>query len=358
MSKDTLTIAKAEWSFTGTINDPNQLYIQGLGEGGINIPSTKAALSGSVISIANVAAEIAFPAQTKYYNPFTIQWQVSFDGGSTWQAAGTSTNAIYVCLTGPGPTPYRTVVHLACSKDGASTVDQAVANTWDLVKGRSVCKWNQATESYDIPLYYYKPGTTFAENFTTIPLLLNNAKNTGQCGAWAKLLQSAWALNGAKQNANEKESSFYTEATPKFNDAFWVTSWGKIPASGCLFDFQSPVFDMMPYPPSGQYGYYDTLGINMKNEASIPGQNSNADAPSQKVFINHQFIKYTKLDGTFAYYDPSYGVTYSGATKADCEADFQSVALVGFGNEATSPPNKLRYTFATKTATVLVTFDN
>lgn len=363
MSHEILTIGEATWELTGTIPDPDKLFIRGTGEGGIDIPSTKATISGSVISINNAVATQAFPSQTKYYNPFTITWEVSFDGGDTWQAAGTSKNVIYVCLYGEKPdNRYRTMVHLACSKDGASTVDQAVSNSWDLIKGRNVCKWNQATESYDVPLYYYRPGTSFdpSENPVTVGGLLR--VTSGECIAWAHLLQDAWTLNGAKENQDAPESSFYTIAAPNqtLYRAFWVKDWGKIPASTCFFEFQSSEFDMIPYPPSGQYGYYDDLGINLKNERTIPGQNSGGDAPSQKVFGNHQFVKYKKADSTFAYYDPSYGVTYNGTTKAQCEADFQSKALVGFGKPALLQPSptKLRYIFFTKTATVQVVFNH
>jgi hypothetical protein len=337
-----LTVS-AVWTLASSVSSAP--YVQGTGPGGINIPSTQATIdsSGTTVTLPATAASTAFPNQTNYYNPFTIQWQISFDGGSTWEDAGTSQNPIYVCLQGPVsgvPSPFRTVVHLACSKTGATNADQAVAKTWALFSGpANVCRWDGS------PLYYYKPGTTFdiSQNPVTTAGLLK--VGSAECFGWAHLLQDAWTLNGV--------TSQWNEADPIGYQAFWVKTWTALPTSGDFY-FQSTSFDMNPYPRSGSpprpdpYGYYDKPGgTNFKNERTLYGQNSAPGAPAEKVFGNHQFLKY---NGT--YYDPSYGVTYTGP------ADFQSKAVAGFGNQIVpSPsPTNLVMSFDIVTATTSISF--
>lgn len=150
MSNNVLTISKAEWTVAGAIPDPNQVYIKGNGPGGIDIPATKASVAGNSVFISGVAASTPFPAnKTGYYNPFSIQWEVSFEGiAGTYHDAGTSENVIYVSLSDTGPsavTLFRTTVHLACGRPGAVDADQAVANSWSMFTGRNVCKWNETS---------------------------------------------------------------------------------------------------------------------------------------------------------------------------------------------------------------------
>lgn len=67
---------------------------------------------------------------------------------------------------------------------------------------------------------------------------------------------------------------------------------------------------------------------DLTNGTGLAGQN--AATPSPKVFSQHLIIKYNNQ-----YFDPSYGVTYSG------EADFQNQAISGFmfpDTESAPPP--------------------
>jgi hypothetical protein len=146
------------------------------------------------------------------------------------------------------------------------------------------------------------------------------------------MLKDAWAINGA--------SSSYNFATSNSTGFFWVKNWSNL---GSLFYFQSLVHDMKPWPASDTqpYGYYDNPpGTAFQNEPSVPGQNSdNSDwpgAPGEKVFSNHQFLKY---DGV--YYDPSYGLKYSNST------DFATKAIAGYGDFGANVSGKRRMTFST-----------
>ena len=313
--------------------------IRGMQADGMNVPErTLNLVSGDLYEATNIEVATAFPANLTAFHPsFQIDWEVSRDG-STWESAGSSRNPIYVCLADPNSPPvstvavFRTVVHLACSNAGATNRNEAVVKTWALFAGRNVTDWTGQR-----PLYYYRPGTSFAlsENPTTVAGLL--LVGSSECVGWSHLIQDCFTINGVGVNSFNQGSSSYTLARSSLgvSSFFWVAWWAQMSPLEEWFYFEGPASDMIPYPPDGRYGHYDN-GANalFKNQPTIPGQNSGLDAPSQKVFGNHQFIRYT-ADGTGAvtYYDPSYGTTYTDA------ADFQSQALVGFGNEAQKWPS-------------------
>lgn len=317
MAKNVLTIDTARWTVNGTIPDVNQVYIKGQGTGGINIPPTKANVSGGIVSISGAAASAAFPAnRTQYYAPFSIQWQVSFNGsGGKYYNAGTSANVIYVSLSDEGPDTvplYRTVVHLACSAPGAFNADHAVTRTWSLLGGggpKHFRGWNEATQSWTRPLYYYKSGTKAAENATNTATLLQSSNSSGECTAWSALVLHALKLNGVE--------AYFIYARSLISFGFVVRDWIFNPPSTpdfWKFLYAGEEYDMVPVPPGGVYG-------EMVNEISLYGQNS--IPPSQKLFIMHRFIGYNNSLGNTVYLDPSYGVVYTG------EADFQTY-LDGF----------------------------
>lgn len=78
---------------------------------------------------------------------------------------------------------------------------------------------------------------------------------------------------------------------------------------------------MVPPFPNDVYGDLTSL-------SGIPGQNT--ATPSEKVFGSHFIVQ----QGA-AFYDPSYGVTYSGPT------DFQTKAVAGYATHiALEPANQ------------------
>ena len=125
----------------------------------------------------------------------------------------------------------------------------------------------------------------------------------------------------------------------------WVIDWGDIPSGTTKrFCFQSSIDDMIPWPSSGQYGYYGVAANTFKNQPTVAGQGSGpSDAPSQKVFSNHQFVKYNDK-----YYDPSYGKIYTG------DADFQTQAIQGYGKYA-GVVNQWNFTPVSSTVNIHIT---
>jgi hypothetical protein len=337
----------AQWTLGSSVGSAP--YVKASTNLGYNIPSTLTSLNGNTVTLPATAADDTFPDTTDLTDLFTIDWQMSFDGGSTWQAAGTSQNPIYRCLLGPAsavPTLYRTVVHLACSNGGASTADEAVAKTWELfsasiptnrhVGPRNVMGWDATAQTWTRPLYYYQKSDAnhrhFGENAqnSVADLLGPTYGGSGQCGVWAQFLQSALAVNGV--------SSTVIDATiipTSGYGLFWVNAWTE---NDMTTDFSFPgVYfsnDLMPNPAGGNYGA-------MTDGTGAAGQNS--PTPSEKCWSDHAFVQYGSL-----YYDPSYGLIHTGP------ADLQSYCIKCFGtSDGRGPNGEYRYKLTKVTQTVI-----
>jgi hypothetical protein len=300
------------------------VFIRGsIMNGAFTIASTEADVVGDYIELDWATSSGTFSG-VNYYdpngeNPFYIDWEISIDG-APFVLAGSSTHPIFVTIDTPvnsGVTPYHTTLYLACASGGDTTnPTDAASYTWALMSGRTVCKYNPATGNFDIPLYYYKPGTTFSENPAGGPgsygdgakNLLGAANHTGQCSTWASLLADAWSING---NVDGTDWLYKQSDPPSNYGRLWVKNWSFHGYGDFVFDNTLP--DMVPEPARYYYGA-------LTNDIGIPGQNDNP--PSQKVFANHQFLYRVSTD---SFYDPSYGVIY---------ADEQTFwdGCYGFGN--------------------------
>lgn len=68
----------------------------------------------------------------------------------------------------------------------------------------------------------------------------------------------------------------------------------------------------------------------------LPGQNS--PTPSEKAFNLHFIVKVPSVPGIGGpYFDPSYGVTYTGA------CDFEAKAVAGYGEQIPNQPSNYLY---------------
>ncbi len=322
----TVRIVKAKWKIENPVEDATY-KVEGTGPDGMKF--TKSDLKASneeEIEITNVDASQALGNAVRFYDTFDISWKISVNDGEDTDA-GLSQNPIYVCLGPVLVSPYLTTVDLACFTSGATTAGEALANTWALLSDGSnrptnFEAWNETAQNWTRKLYYYKAGTSFGANAVgDTASLLQSTDSTGQCMTWASLMKDALSLNGV--------TTIPCVAIPKRNDRFLVKDWEfgastNPDPSIWNFLFNNSIYDMTPPSTGGIYG-------DLVNSNARPGQNS--APPSQKVFANHVFLKYIPT-GTF--YDPSYGVTYSG------ESDFQTKALDGFGDDATPENGKAK----------------
>ena len=195
-----------------------------------------------------------------------------------WCTAGTSTNRAYVTLANPTTANmFHTVVHLACANGHATTEATAVANTWSFFTGRNVTTWN------GIPLTYY---SNSAPNSATTATLVRT--HDGDCDAFANLLFDALQLNAIA-------NIHLAHIRP-------ATNHSGMGVKNIQFDDVNPAF---PAEPIYKYDL-DDLDVS---PTGIPGQNM--DPPSEKRFNYHRIVH--RGSGT-EYYDPSYGITTTGAT--------------------------------------------
>jgi hypothetical protein len=323
-----LTVS-AQWKLQNSAS--TSPYIKGLAKAdlhtGIDIPQTQATLdsTGFIVTLPVTIADSPFPTSVSFFSDFVIDWWISFDGGNTWEDAGTSSNPIYVCLGNTGPNNvsdklYRTEVHLACSVTGAITPDQAMQNTWSIFSNSTPTNPNAGPKGITrwdgTPLYYYQlypSGNSrhFGENAANSvgDLLGPTYGGSGQCGVWAQLLADAWTINGIVStviDAQIDSSSGY--------QFFWVNSWTVNSLPG---EFTFPTVyalnDMLPIPSGGNYGA-------LTKADGAAGQNS--PTPSEKCWGDHAFVQY---GATSLYYDPSYGLIHTSP------ADLQATCILCFG---------------------------
>ena len=344
--KNVLTVS-AVWQLGSSVSAAP--YVKGTGSGGINIPPTVTNLtSGNTATLPPTTAKDSsgnlkvFPNQTNFYNPFTIQWQISFDGGSTWQDAGTSSNPIYVCISKTGPNNvsdklYRTEVHLACSITGATTSSQAMQNTWSIFSNSTPTNPNAGPNGVKMwdgrTLYYYQPGTDFSHNPGN-SLSAFFIAGTGRCGMYALLLYDSWVINGVSCNTISVYPFGQNPNSEDNNNYFYVDNWSLTnPANPHYFsanpypvgpnEMQQLSIPPGVQPPGGQPPNYGDI----TSLSGHPGQNDST--PSQKIWGDHEFLQYTdnsQNPPVTLYYDPSYGAIYTGPM------DFQTKSLMCFGS--------------------------
>ena len=300
------------------------------------------------------------PQGTQFYNPMAISWKVAYydflnlpcSQLTNCQSAGTSSSVVYVTMATPStsyiagppgqvtsmlPLPL-TVLALAVGSGGATTPAAAFQNTWSQFSQNggpaNVKTWTGS------PLYYYKSGMGFSCATTPI-MLITAADGDGQCGSFASLFQWALAANGIYSSWVQVKSVDTTLMLIKDWQAVSQGSQGSpsppytwdmaLNSSAVIFDSTGALtgYDMQP-PPSASnpslYGDLQTLW-------ALPGQGT--APPSEKLFTYHFIVKLnnpslappdpvhpSNLEGP--YFDPSYGVWYSG------NADFESKALWGY----------------------------
>jgi hypothetical protein len=191
---------------------------------------------------------------------------------------------VYVTLAAPQTANlYHTVVHLACSKPGATTPNQAVANTWDFFKGKSVKTWSGT------PLTYY--GTPDGGFCTDTETLLST--HDGQCHSFATLLTDSLRANGLTDIR-------ITRVLPALSQS--------------MFGVNNIGFSSSPsFPANPDYKYSNPPDLDT-SVSGIPGQNMST--PLAKLFVQHFIVR--RGVGT-EYYDPSYGIPTT--TSASCSAN-------------------------------------
>jgi hypothetical protein len=237
------------------------------------------------------------PTKIQYYEDFKIGFELSFDGGTTWQNIGASHNTIYVTkrfdgiidttLTdGLGDSPlseYRTVVHIATvNAINATTAQDAFDGIWNYFK------------TLDVNMYGLLEGTT------------------GTCISWSELFIEVNAVHGIDSVLGLSKQHIYAKNT-----------WGPIGRPDILIE--NVTFGDPKVYTNAPTGYdYEFNDNNVTMRAGAPGQNNTSP---QKIFAMHAVV--TLPDGTI--FDPSYG------TQFDNLLDWEDHALAGLVVYYTDP---------------------
>lgn len=258
------------------------------------------------------------PNYVGFANPWSVTWKYTVNGGAT-NTLATSTIPTYLLLTTPlsGVILYHSVVHNACATTGATTADQAVANSWSRFTSAATKRWNNGT------LYYYQPGIAWANGYSIVDYLM--FYGNAQCGAWQGFLKDVFGANGIASTPVQVTTKVAGDVYFAVNN--WTlnnTGTGSAPYKWRIVSHTpTSAWSMVSNYNSGNYG-------DLTSSATLYGQGSSPNAPAEKIFGNHQILKRTSSGGTATYYDPSYGVTYTGSSKSAGEAAFDANSVFGF----------------------------
>ncbi|HLP12414.1 MAG TPA: hypothetical protein VK177_10820 [Flavobacteriales bacterium] len=285
-------------------NVPASIWVRGSGSDAMDFPATSVTLgspSGTVYPFnypATVGSHVFTDNIVRFFKPFTIEWEFSFDG-TTWYPAGTSTNTLYVVRDTPQSETsqfkwFHTVYDLSCRNAQYESTDTGIiSHIWTEFLDHVVLNCD------DDSLFYYK--IMNSPNVTLASLLANK---DAECYTFAQLFLAAIKIQGVVRTNN------YVYVTPINNtvcshtvNRFIVKNWtfGTPSAAAECPEFPyKNTYTITTLPPPYTAYVWDTYDIS--DAVGIYG--SCTKNPSS-YFNNHQIVK---LDGV--YYDACYGVTF------------------------------------------------
>lgn len=294
---------------------PDYVWIKGTGPEAIEFPATKASVgttsTHTITYPATQASKIFESGVVRFFKPFTIDWQISFDDGKTWKNAGSSKNTVYVTKTTPQTEFsntdvvfrwYHTVFDISCrNADKKSAETDVISSVWSEFTDHVVLNYNGDS------LFYYK---TMNSPYVTLATLLKY--RDAECYTFAQLFLALIKIQGIERTNNY----IYIDADGSSVcngyrvDRFLVKDWifGTPTASCQDFPYENTYSTLIPSP----YTSYKFITADVKDGAGIPG--SCTKNPSS-FFNNHQIAK---IDGV--YYDACYGATFNKITDIKTQA--------------------------------------
>jgi len=278
---------------------PRPVWIRGATEDGFEFCGTGEAVGGWLVTPVMRATE-PLPPQVQARPSWRIRWELSWDQGATFQAAGQSDHRLYVTLAEPRRVPIpESVLDIACRGAHAATnAAQAVAGIWaeftqrdpdgvlSGVRRKAVDGHNQPdgrrlrywVERED-PLLRRVPMERHSMLAMLRPAAGDPLDGVGTCQAWTELFCEVLGAVGLHQ------------AT-----------------SICLV------------PPAEEGGCFAGFWMNERRA----GAQGNRRPP--RGMINHSVVE---LDG--ALYDPSYGTgPFRGATLQEAVLAWKRVTVAAF----------------------------
>ncbi len=247
---------------------------------------------------ATDADDLFEAGMSRFFKPFKIGWDVSYNNGETWMASDSTENTMYVVRNAPQPEAghfkwYRTVFDLSCRNANLENTETTIiAAIWSEFTDHIV--YNYKGDS----LRYYRPKNTYNTNLGALL-----ANKNAQCYTFAQLFLASIKIQGIVRTNN------YVYITPQYSttcggysvNRFIVKDWtyGPPTGSGCAeYPYENTYTTLIPYP----YVDYNFITEDVSDADGIPGQCS--ENPNS-YFNNHQIAL---IDGV--YYDACYGVTF------------------------------------------------
>lgn len=286
---------------------PTTVNIRGFGSDSINFASATCTVNPSATTVhtfnypATAGSHVFTASIVRFFKPYTINWEISFDGGTTWKPIGTSNNTLYVTRSTPqseGTTFkwYHSVFDISCRNAQGYSLDTAIiSHVWSEFTDQVVLNCN------DDSLFYYK---VMNISNTSLGALLQY--RDAQCYTFAQLFLATIKIQGVVRTSN------YVYITPINNlvcgysvNRFLVKNWTFGTATGAATCSSFPwkntyntATGTIP-PPYNQYVF---LTSDVTDQSGIPGS---CNVRPSSYFNNHQIAK---IDGV--YYDACYGVTF------------------------------------------------
>lgn len=286
---------------------PDSIYVRGVATDSINFSAIKVPVAPSATTIhafdypATTGSHVFTAATVRFFKPFVINWEMSFDNGVTWKNIGTSSNTLYVTRSAPQAEGtqfkwYHTVYDLSCRNAQNKSLDTAIiSKVWSEFTDQIVLNHNGDS------LFYYK--IMNSPNVTLGSLL---KFRDAECYTFAQLFLAAIKIQGVVRTNN------YVYITPINNivcgntvNRFIVKNWSFGTPSATAFCSQFPYKNTYnsttgSIPPP--YNQYVFLSADVTDLNGIPGS---CNIRPSSYFNNHQIAK---IDGV--YYDACYGVTF------------------------------------------------
>jgi hypothetical protein len=304
---------KVKASFTFKCDNstaPTSVYIRGKASDSIDFPSAKVDLVASTdnaytLKYPETAGSHVFKLEiVRYFNPFIINWEVSFDNGANWNTIGVTKNTLYVTYKTPQAETtqfkwFHTVFDLSCrNAKQLNTEKTIIAGIWNEFTDQVVLNYNGDS------LFYYKKLNTTNQ---TLALLLKN--KDAQCYTFAQLFLGAIKIQGIVRTNNYVYIAGKSKSACGGNlDRMLVNKWNfGTPTGGgaCAAFPYKMVYSLSALKASGTA--YKFISTDIKDEAGTPGSCTKNPA---SFFANHQIAL---VDGV--YYDASYGLSFPNLTE-------------------------------------------
>lgn len=298
-------------TFTTTCsNIPSSVYIRGTSSDSTLFAQKNVTISGTTFTYPSTTGSKVFQqGVVRFFDPYTINWEISFDAGNTWRTIGSTSNTLYVTKSSQSSSSYNyhTVFHLSCKNANYQTSDTAIiSHVWEEFTDQVILNYKGDS------LYYYKDWSS--PNVTLSSLLMYK---DAECYTFAYLFIAMIKVQGIASTNNsvniEADALYYCGYTL---NGFLVKNWsfGTSQTSGCSDFPYKNTFNSLYNSTYNGYAFIKSEGTDVKG---VAGQ-CNKNPPS--CFNNHQVAK---INGV--YYDPAYGVKYGTSL-----SNIKNIALSGW----------------------------